>query len=101
VPGAVDTCNCVNEFSGWHLTNQQSSLLLLHSIFAYIEDRIVYDLPVDGERLTGFIFLVQAIMLGSFAVILAAHRSEILDHKVALEEDAVGGYEAPQQRTVV
>ena len=41
-------------------------------------------------------------MLGSFAAILAAHRSEILDQKVSLEEDDRGSaYEAPGQGTVV
>ena len=41
-------------------------------------------------------------MLGSFAAILAAHRSEILDQKVSLEEENDSpGYEAPTQRTVV
>jgi hypothetical protein len=76
------------------------SHLFLFRICAYIDDRLRYDLSVDGERLTGFIFLVQSLMLGSFAAILAAHRSEILDQKVSLEEDE-GAYEAPQHRTVV
>jgi hypothetical protein len=41
-------------------------------------------------------------MLGSFAAILAAHRSEILDQKVSLEEEnGVSSYEAPKHGTVV
>lgn len=40
-------------------------------------------------------------MLGSFAAILAAHRSEILDQKVSLEDEIGGSYEAPQQGAVV
>eukprot|EP00804_Cyclotella_cryptica_P022271 CCRYP_018124-RA/>CCRYP_018124-RA protein AED:0.06 eAED:0.06 QI:555/1/1/1/0.5/0.33/3/466/182 len=95
----------VGFFMGSVVAASQMFLMLFLIIFAYIEDRLNYDLPVDGERLTGFLFLIQSIMLGSFAAILAAHRSEILDQKVSLEEEENGAskYEAPKprQRTVV
>jgi len=72
---------------------------LIHRLFGYIEDRLENDLPVDGERLNGFVCLVQAILLASFAAILAAHRSEILDQKIP-EDDEVA-YEAPKRMTMV
>ena len=53
------------------------------SLFGYIEERIDNNLPVDGERINGFVCLVQSLLLGSFAIILAAHRSEILDQKIS------------------
>ncbi|KAL3790385.1 hypothetical protein ACHAWO_011600 [Cyclotella atomus] len=90
----------VGFFMGSVVAASQMFFMLFLIICAYIDDRLRYDLSVDGERLTGFIFLVQSLMLGSFAAILAAHRSEILDQKVSLEEDE-GTYEAPQHRTVV
>lgn len=42
---------------------------------------------------------MQSILLGSFAAILAAHRSEILDQKISVEDDD-GAYEAPQRPVV-
>lgn len=68
-------------------------------LFGYIEDRLENELPVDGERLNGFVCLMQSILLGSFAAILAAHRSEILDQKISVEDDD-GAYEAPQRPVV-
>lgn len=78
------------------LLSKSTILYVLNSIFAYIEDRLDNDLPAEGERLTGFMFLIQSLMLGSFAAILAAHRSEILDQKVSLQEETTGSYEAPR-----
>lgn len=63
-------------------------------LFGYIEDRLLNNLPVDGERLNGFVCLVQSILLASFATILASHRSEILDQKISDDDDAA--YEAPR-----
>ena len=71
------------------------------SLFGYIEDRLANELSVDGERLNGFVCLVQSILLASFATILAAHRSEILDQKISVEEDDVVPYEAPSRTTIV
>ena len=70
------------------------------SLFGYIEDRLENDMPVDGERLNGFVCLVQALLLASFSAILASHRSEILDQKISVEEDDVA-YEAPKRTTGV
>ena len=75
-----------------------------HRLFGYIENRVENELPVDGERLNGFVCLVQALLLGSFAAILATHRSEILDQKITVpvpEEDDEAAYEAPKTTTIV
>ncbi len=64
------------------------------SLFGYIEDRLSNNLPVDGERLNGFVCLLQSILLASFATILASHRSEILDQKISDDDDVA--YEAPR-----
>lgn len=75
-----------------HLHNHLESQLFV-SLFGYIEDRLLNNLPVDGERLNGFVCLVQSILLASFATILASHRSEILDQKISDDDDIA--YEAP------
>lgn len=75
----------------WHIRS--------FSLFGYIEDRLENNLPVDGERLNGFVCLVQSLLLGSFAAILAAHRSEILDQKISDEDDVT--YEAPARTDTV
>ena len=83
---------------------QYPCIIILHwnfSLFGYIEDRLANELSVDGERLNGFVCLVQSILLASFATILAAHRSEILDQKISVEEDDVVPYEAPSRTTIV
>ena len=74
---------------------------VIHSLFAYVEERLENDLPVDGERLNGFVCLVQSLLLGFFAAILASHRSEILDQKISVEDDDGVTYEAPKRTTVV
>lgn len=84
------------------LPNNLNSIAKLDTerLFGYIEDRLENDLPVDGERLNGFVCLVQSLLLASFAAILAAHRSEILDQKLTNDDDDVA-YEAPKRTTVV
>eukprot|EP00581_Thalassiosira_minuscula_P028293 CAMPEP_0183752806 /NCGR_PEP_ID=MMETSP0739-20130205/2558_1 /TAXON_ID=385413 /ORGANISM="Thalassiosira miniscula, Strain CCMP1093" /LENGTH=175 /DNA_ID=CAMNT_0025989207 /DNA_START=43 /DNA_END=570 /DNA_ORIENTATION=+ len=91
----------VGFFMGSVVAASQMFLLLFLILFGYIEDRLENDLPVDGERLNGFVCLVQSILLGSFAAILAAHRSEILDQKISVEEEEDPAYEAPARTTVV
>ena len=65
-----------------HLLIPAPNLYHTKSLFGYIEERIENNLSVDGERINGFVCLVQSFLLGSFAIILAAHRSEILDPKI-------------------
>ncbi|KAL3826758.1 hypothetical protein ACHAXA_009367 [Cyclostephanos tholiformis] len=89
----------VGFFMGSVVAASQMFMLIFLILFGYIEDRLENDLPVDGERLNGFVCLVQALLLGSFAAILAAHRSEILDQKISDDEDVT--YEAPARITSV
>eukprot|EP00580_Thalassiosira_gravida_P008152 CAMPEP_0201649238 /NCGR_PEP_ID=MMETSP0493-20130528/39048_1 /ASSEMBLY_ACC=CAM_ASM_000838 /TAXON_ID=420259 /ORGANISM="Thalassiosira gravida, Strain GMp14c1" /LENGTH=129 /DNA_ID=CAMNT_0048125073 /DNA_START=125 /DNA_END=514 /DNA_ORIENTATION=- len=91
----------VGFFMGSVVAASQMFLLVFLILFGYIEDRLENDMPVDGERLNGFVCLVQAVLLGSFAAILAAHRSEILDQKISAEDDEDVTYEAPKRAAVV
>lgn len=91
----------VGFFMGSVVAASQMFLLIFLILFGYIEDRLDNEMSVDGERLNGFVCLVQSILLGSFAAILAAHRSEILDQKISLEDDGNVAYEAPKRTTVV
>mmetsp|Transcript_182 Transcript_182/g.319 ORF Transcript_182/g.319 Transcript_182/m.319 type:complete len:176 (-) Transcript_182:238-765(-) len=91
----------VGFFMGSVVAASQMFLLMFLILFGYIEDRLENDLPVDGERLNSFVCLVQSILLGSFAAILAAHRSEILDQKISVEEEDDVAYEAPKRLSVV
>lgn len=97
---------CFNLHQDQLLSHSVSSLLLSRllnhpesqlfvSLFGYIEDRLINNLSVDGERLNGFVCLVQSILLASFATILASHRSEILDQKISDDDDIA--YEAPRR----
>lgn len=90
----------VGFFMGSVVAASQMFFLIFLILFGYIEDRLANELSVDGERLNGFVCLMQSILLAFFATILAAHRSEILDQKISLEEDDVVPYEAPS-RTIV
>jgi len=91
----------VGFFMGSVVAASQMFLLMFLILVGYTEDRLNNDLPVDGERLNGFVCLVQALLLASFAAILAAHRSEILDQKIVVEEGRATNYEAPQMQVVV
>jgi hypothetical protein len=91
----------VGFFMGSVVAASQMFMLMFLVLFGYIEDRLENDLPVDGERLNGFVCLVQSLLLASFAMILAAHRSEILDQKITVDEDDGVAYEAPKRTTVV
>lgn len=108
------TSLAVGFFMGSVVAGSQMFLLLFLMFFGYIEDRLENDLSVDGERFAGFLCLVQSLMLGAFAAILAAHRSEILDQKITLdgngdgEDDAEDGneggtssYNPPKQKVTV
>lgn len=92
----------VGFFMGSVLALSQMFLLIFLVLFGYIEDRLENQLSVDVERLNGVACLVQSILLGSFAAILATHRSEILDQKItAGESEPDEAYEAPRRATVV
>lgn len=91
----------VGFFMGSVVAASQMFLLVFLILFGYIEDRLENEMPVDGERLNGFVCLIQAVLLASFAAILAAHRSEILDQKISVDEDGDVAYEAPKMQVVV
>ena len=86
----------VGFFMGSVLAASQMFFLMFLVLFGYIEDRLENGMPADGERLNGFVCIMQSILLGSFAAILATHRSEILDQKNNYDE-----YEASRRPTVV
>lgn len=77
----------VGAFLGAVVAASQMYFLLFLVFLGFIDDRVNYNLSSDGERFTSFLCLVQSVMLASFAVLLAAHRSEILDQKISLEDD--------------
>jgi hypothetical protein len=52
---------------------------IINSYIGYGKDQVDEGLSAKEETLMAFFALVQSILLGSFAAILAAHRSEILD----------------------
>ena len=49
------------------------------SYIGYAKDQIVKEMSPKQESLMALFALAQSVLLGSFAAILAAHRSEILD----------------------
>jgi hypothetical protein len=53
----------------------------------YGKEQRHYSMSAKKESLMSFFSLVQSVLLGSFAAILGAHRSEILD-KNSLEQGA-------------
>jgi hypothetical protein len=70
----------------------------------YRKDQKNDQLPVFTETIMAFFSLVQCVLLGTFAAILGAHRSEILEKqeenasssRIVGEEDT---YETPYART--
>ena len=61
----------------------------------YGKDQQLADQSSKEEALMAILALCQAILLGSFAAILAAHRSEILDKP----EEETPAYEPPSTNT--
>ena len=53
--------------------------IVTHSYIGYGRDQAFMRQSAKEESLLSFLSLVQSLLLGSFAAILAAHRSEILD----------------------
>jgi hypothetical protein len=88
---------------------QFSFLTLPYRYIGYGKDQLDAGMSAKEESLMAFFALVQSILLGSFAAILAAHRSEILDKPGTAVMDMMdelhgiggpgnpGGYVAPEQ----
>ena len=99
------TSVAVGFFMGTVCASSQMFLLLFFIILGYIDDRPANGEGVNGERITSFICLIQALLLGAFAATLAAHRSEILDQKINIQDDTYdnsgGAYHSPKNRGTV
>jgi len=70
------------------------SLFLMY--IGYGKDQQLASMSAKEEGLMAVLALVQSIMLGSFAAILAAHRSEILDKQTDAPDDN-SSYAPPPQ----
>jgi hypothetical protein len=91
-----------------HTLIQCSYLSIINSYIGYAKDQVDEGMSSKEETLMAFFALVQSILLGSFAAILAAHRSEILDKPGTAVMDMMdemhgiggpgnAGYVAPEQ----
>lgn len=107
----------VGFFMGGIVATSQLFILLFLLFIGYGKDQQENNLSAKEEVFMSFCSLVQAILLGSFAAILAAHRSEILDkpgtavmemmdelHGIGSTNTAdtsgdTASYEAPSMRT--
>jgi hypothetical protein len=69
----------VGFFMGSICTCSQMFFSLSLVYLGYGRDQAMINLSSKEEKLMAFLALLQSILLGSFAAILAAHRSEILD----------------------
>ena len=69
----------VGFFMGGVVSMSQMFFVLFLLYLGYAKDQHSMNMSTKEETLMAFIALLQSILLGSFAAILAAHRSEILD----------------------
>jgi hypothetical protein len=77
--GGIRTLTCGNSLHLRALLTHTILCLYVYSYIGYGKDQIDEGMSAKEESLMAFFALVQSILLGSFAAILAAHRSEILD----------------------
>lgn len=82
----------VGFFMGGVVAMSQMFFFLSMTYLGYRKDNIADDLPSGQETFMSFLCFVQFVLLGSFAFILAAHRSEIIEKEDATES---GTYETP------
>lgn len=69
----------VGFFMGGIVAMSQLFFLLFLVFIGYNKDQRLHGMPAKEETFLSFFALVQSVLLGSFAAILAAHRSEILE----------------------
>ena len=69
----------VGFFMGGIVACSQLFFLLFLLFIGYAKDQKVLGNSSTNEAFMSFFSLIQSVLLGSFAIILAAHRSEILD----------------------
>jgi hypothetical protein len=69
----------------------------------YRKDNLDDELPATQETFMSFLCLTQCILLGSFAAILGAHRSEIIEKQGGVEMAGSGDmsdtYEPPYSQS--
>lgn len=75
----------VGFFMGCVCAMAQFFFLLFCIYLGYASDRRQSELPAREERLMALLSLIQSILLASFASILGAHRSEILDRNMNIQ----------------
>lgn len=77
----------VGFFMGTVVASAQFFFLLFLIYLGYAHDRWVYNRSSTEDYLQAFICLVQSLLLGSFAAILAAHRSSIVSDDTSITSD--------------
>lgn len=85
----------VGFFMGCVITTSQMFFSLFLLYIGYGKDQQVASLSAKEEGLMSVLALCQSILLGSFAAILAAHRSEILDKPQEQQQDDNSSYAPP------
>lgn len=73
------TSIAVGFFMGSVVATSQLFFLMFLVYLGYAKDRSDYGYSSASEKLSAFLSLSQCVLLGSFAAILGAHRSQILD----------------------
>lgn len=68
----------VGFFMGTVVAGAQMFLMLFFIFSGLVDDRIERGLSAREERLSALLCFIQSLLLGSFATVLAMHRSEIL-----------------------
>lgn len=69
----------VGFFMGGVVAMSQMFFFLMLLYLGYRKDQKNDELPVVTETIMAFFALLQCVLLGTFAAILGAHRSEILE----------------------
>ncbi|GKY96456.1 hypothetical protein MPSEU_000605100 [Mayamaea pseudoterrestris] len=69
----------VGFFMGGIVSTSQLFFLLFLMYLGYVKDQRTANVSSKMDSIMAFFSLIQSVLLGSFAAILAAHRSEILD----------------------
>lgn len=94
----------VGFFMGSVISMSQLFFLLFLVYLGYSRDQVNARMSAKEEAFLAFAALAQSILLGSFAAILAAHRSEILDKPGAVVMEAMDelhgidkNYDPPEQ----
>eukprot|EP00545_Synedropsis_sp_CCMP1620_P012398 CAMPEP_0119003784 /NCGR_PEP_ID=MMETSP1176-20130426/762_1 /TAXON_ID=265551 /ORGANISM="Synedropsis recta cf, Strain CCMP1620" /LENGTH=169 /DNA_ID=CAMNT_0006955411 /DNA_START=115 /DNA_END=624 /DNA_ORIENTATION=+ len=85
----------VGFFMGGVVAMSQLFFMLFLVYCGYGRDQKLLKMSAKEESLMAFFCLIQCILLGSFAAILGAHRSEILDKSSSSRPESPYAYEPP------